>query len=121
MLKSLTMVSYLTNLNKILTYLAEGICAQWSSDTISGGCFDFFVRLADTFILLDQNLFISDISKFESFQRCSYLVSGAVLCLSWKWTFRKYFQTAGLLFGQRGHETGTLEHGEDGEDSAATE
>lgn len=91
-----------------------------SSDTISGGCFDFFVRLVDMFIRFDQNFFISDTSKLESFQRCSYLVSGAFLCLSWKWTLRKYFQTAGLLFGQRGHETGTLEHGEEGEDSAAT-
>ena len=114
-------MSYLTDLSKILTHLAEAICERWSSDTISGGCFDFFVCLADIFICLDQNLFISDTSKFESFQRCSYLVSGAVLRLSWKWTFRKYFQAAGLLFGQRGHETGTLKHGEDGEDSAATE
>jgi len=94
---------------------------QWSSDTTSGGSFDFFVHLADMFIHFDQNFFISDISKFESIQRCSYFVSGAVLCLSWKWTLRKYFQTAGLDFGWRGHKTGTLEHGENGEDSAATE
>lgn len=97
----------------------ERICARWSSDMISGGCFDFFVHLVDAFIRFDQTFFISDTSKFESFQRCSYLVSGAILCLFWKWTLRQYFQTAGLLFGQRGHKTGTLEHGEDREDSAA--
>lgn len=39
---------------------------------------------------------------------------------SWKWAFIKYFQTAGTVFEQSGHVTGTFKHGKDGDDSAVT-
>jgi len=64
--------------------------------------------------------FISAVSKFESFQRFSYVEMGADLCASWKWAFIKYFQIAGAVFEQRGQVMGTFEHGEEGDDSAAT-
>ena len=91
--------------------------ARWSSETTKGGFFDFLVRFTTMFFHI---FFISTVSKFENFQRCSYFEIGADLWVSWKWALIKYFQTAGAVFEQREHATGTFEHGEDGEDSAAT-
>jgi hypothetical protein len=41
-------------------------------------------------------------------------------CSSAKWPFMKYFQIAGLDFGQMGQWMGTFEHGDEDVDSAAT-
>ena len=62
--------------------------------------------------------FISVISKLEIIQRCLYFEISANLWASWKWAFIKYFQTAGAVFEQSGHVTGTFKHGKDGDDSA---
>jgi hypothetical protein len=50
------------------------------------------------FILFDQNFFISDTSKFESFQMCSYLVSGAVLCFFLEMNLEEIFPDGQVRF-----------------------
>src|SRR5258708_3730500 len=97
-----------------------GICARWFSEITSGGIFDLLVRLVVTFPRFAQIFFISMCSKFESLHKCSYFVSGNVLCCSSKWTFMKYFQMAESAFGQMGQWIGTFEQGDDEDDSAAT-
>jgi hypothetical protein len=94
--------------------------ARWFSETTKGGFLDFLVRFATTFFRFVHIFFISAASKFESSQRCLYFEIGAVLWFSWIWVFIKYFQMAGEVLEQRGHAIGTFEHGEDGDDSAAT-
>ena len=94
--------------------------AWWFSETTKGGILDFLLRFVTTIIRFAHIVFISAVSKFESFQRCSYLASGADLWDSWKWDFIKYFQTVGSAFEHKGQAIGTFEHGEAVEDSAAT-
>ena len=66
------------------------------------GIVTFLARFAATFPRFNQILSISDFLRLDSFQRCSYFVSGDFLCFYWKWTFIKYFQTAVSAFGQTG-------------------
>lgn len=87
---------------------------------IKGIDFNFLVRFTVVNFRFAQIFFISDTSKFVSFQRCSCFASVAFLCFSKKWIFKKYRQTAGSAFGHSGHWIGTLEEGDEALDSEAT-
>jgi len=53
----------------------------------NGGTFDFLVHVAVVICCFAHIFFISDVSKFESFQRYLYFKFGAFGCLSWKYNF----------------------------------
>lgn len=107
-------------LEKSKTQYLTGTWARWLSETTKGGIFDFLVHFTTMCCRFAQIFFISAISKFEIFQRCSYFEIGADLCVSWKCDFIKYFQMAGAVLEHRGQVIGTFEHGEEGDDAATT-